>query len=169
MTEIINNIIDLCKTSTPVNLKSLMNTIAADGNIYVDGYNPADTRKFYASTDYKSFCLTYSLETYEALAEDWYAKAICVYDYAVMTLGVEEEGKSNEYTLVFAHKDKLVVGLYYKYKFDSYHINREDNIYIVAVLKNMDVITEFDLKLLPKGCVKVGEYIRVNKRTKNDV
>ncbi len=141
-----------------MNLKSLMNTIATDGEITVDGFKPADTEKFYGCTDCKSYCLIHSLETYENVSDDWYEKAICIYDYAVLTLCMTENNELTEYTLFFVNKDKLIVGLYYLYEFNSYRVEREDDIYIASIFRNTELITEFDLELLPKGCVKVDEY-----------
>lgn len=149
MHEIVRTLYEMCKNSTPINLKSLINTIYYDHDLkirYYKKYNSLNDIYTKIETEY------YNLFFGSCLYTNSYSPSITptFYNYNCITFDVYDDNYNDWFKLEiqYSKEEYLKVGLYDEDEcslHDLYNTNINDDVIIVAFTYNNSLMAEMNL------------------------
>lgn len=150
MHEIVRTLYEMCKNSTPVNLKSLINTFYYDDDIRIRNYNTANSLEdmYKKIEEYEYYSLSFGSDLYTAFYNPDTTPMFYNYNYIALDIYDDNYNDWFKLEMQYSKKEYLKVALYDEYELcdiGPQKININDNVIIVAFAYNNSIMAEMNL------------------------
>lgn len=152
MHEIVRTLYEMCKNSTPINLKSLINTIYYDHNLRMRNYNyniANSLEDIYKKIEeYECYSLSFGSDLYTAFYNPDTTPMFYNYNYIALDIYDDNYNDWFKLEIQYSKKECLKVALYDEDELcdiGPQKVNINDDIIIVAFTYNNSIMAEMNL------------------------